>query len=64
MDFKHYMSQSFREGKEAGLQEGAQNKAVEDALMLIKEYEETPEIAAKKVNAPLELVLERLKNKQ
>lgn len=28
MDFKHYMSQSFREGKEAGLQEGAQNKAV------------------------------------
>ena len=42
MDFKHHLSQSFREGKEAGLQEGAQigaqNKAVEDALMLINEY--------------------------
>ena len=32
MDFKHHLSQSFREGKEAGLQEGLkkgeQNKAV------------------------------------
>ena len=35
MDFKHHLSQSFREGKEAGfkegLKEGEQNKAVETA---------------------------------
>ena len=43
------------------LQEGAQNKAVEDALMLINEYQEVPEVAAKKVNAPLKLVMEALK---
>ena len=43
------------------LQEGARNKAVEAALMLIKEYKEPPEIAAQKMNAPLELVLEALK---
>lgn len=41
--------------------EGKQEKAVEDALMLIDEYKEKPEIAAKKTNAPLELVLEALK---
>ena len=45
------------------LQEGAQNKAVEAALMLINEYHETPEVAAKKVGAPLDLVLETLKVK-
>ena len=43
MDFKHHLSQSFREGKEAGfkegLKEGEQNKAVETATnMLIKKY--------------------------
>ena len=41
--------------------EGIQQKAVEDALMLINEYKEDPTIAAKKVNAPLDLVLEALK---
>ena len=40
--------------------EASLEKAVEDAVMLIKDYSETPEIAAKKMNAPLELVLEAL----
>ena len=31
--------------------------------MLIKEYKEKPEIAAQKMNAPLELVLEGMKKK-
>ncbi len=44
-----------------GIQQGEQKKAVEDAIMLINEYEETPEIAAQKMNAPLKLVLEGLK---
>ena len=52
MDFQHYMSQSFREGKEA--------KAIEDAVIAVKEFNATPEFAAKKMNAPLEKVLESL----
>ncbi len=51
------------EGLQQGLEQGAQQKAVEAALMLINEYEEDPEIAAKKMNAPLELVFESLTKK-
>ena len=50
MDFLHYMSQSFREGE--------QKKAIEAAVLLIKEYKKTPKVAAQKMNAPLEKVLE------
>ncbi len=46
------------------LQEGAQMKAVEAAVTIVKKYKETPEIAAKDMNAPLELVLEALKDNQ
>ena len=44
-----------------GKDEGRSEKAIEDAVMLIKEYKEKPEIAAKKMNAPLNKVLETLK---
>ena len=40
--------------------EGAQQKAIEDAIMLINKYKATPETAAKDMNVPLELVLEAL----
>ena len=40
--------------------QAAQQKAVEDAIMLINDYKETPEVAARKMNAPLNLVLEEL----
>jgi hypothetical protein len=43
--------------------QGEQKKAVEGALMLIKDYNATPELASQKMNAPLELVLEGLKKK-
>ena len=43
-----------------GFEEGAQQKAVEAALLLIKKYKASPEEAAADMNAPLELVLERL----
>ena len=43
---------------EEAREEGQQQKAIEAAIMLIKEYKETPEIAAKKMNAPLDKVLE------
>ncbi len=55
---------AFKNGLEQGVAEGivtgVQQKAVEAALMLINEYNEEPEIAAQKMNAPLELVLEGL----
>ncbi len=41
--------------------DGAQQKAVEAALLLVNEYKEKPEIAAQKMDAPLDLVLEALK---
>ena len=50
------------EAFEAGVSQGVQQKAVEAALMLINEYNEEPEIAAQKMNAPLELVLEGLEH--
>ena len=56
---------AFKNGHEQGVAEGivtgAQQKAVEDAIMLIHEYKEKPEVAAKKMKAPLERVLEALK---
>ncbi len=42
-------------------QEAAEEKAVEAAILMIKKYNADPETAAKDMNAPLELVLERLK---
>ena len=46
----------------AAKKEGRTEKAIEDAIMLVHDYNATPEIAAQKMNAPLELVLEKLKN--
>ena len=48
--------------KEEAFQDGMEAKAVEGAIMLVHDYNATPEVAAKKMNAPLELVLEGLKN--
>lgn len=49
-----------QQGMQDGLAEGAQQKAVEAALVLVKEFHATPETAAKKMNAPLDKVLEAL----
>ena len=38
MDFKHYMSQSFREGKEEGLQQGIQQGAAEKAMEAARSF--------------------------
>lgn len=40
---------------------GAQQKSIDAAITLIKKYKASPEEASKDMNAPLELVLERLK---
>lgn len=39
-------------------------KAVEAAIIAVKEFNATPEVAAQKMDAPLELVLEGLKKKE
>ena len=49
------------EGRKQGLAEGALQKAIEAAIVLIKDFNATPELAAKKMNAPLDKVLEALK---
>lgn len=59
--FKRDMREDgYDEGLQEGLAEGAQQKAVEAALVLVKEFNATPETAAKKMNAPLDKVLEAL----
>ena len=46
--------EAFKDGQIAG----ARQKAIEDALVLIKDLNIPPEIAAEKMHAPLEKVLE------
>ena len=43
------------------IKKGAQEKAVENALVAIKEFGASPEVAAEKMGAPLDKVLEALK---
>ena len=50
-----------REGFADGYTEGKQEKAVEDAVMLISDFNVEPQLAAQKMNAPLDKVLEILK---
>lgn len=57
MEWERQMARQFADGKKEGLQE----KAVNDAVLLVKKYKATPESAASDMEAPLELVLERLK---
>ena len=58
---EEYGDKRAAEALQKGILKGAQQKAVEAALLLINEYKEKPEVAAQKMNASLELVLEGLK---
>ena len=51
------------DGYTDGLTEGRSEKAVEDALLLIKDYKADPKTAAEKMGAPLEKVLAALQIK-
>ena len=44
--------------KEEAFKDGQKQKAIEAALILIKKFNIKPELAAEKMNAPLEKVLE------
>jgi len=52
MEWERQRTYDFENGKEA--------KAIEDAVIVVKEFNATPEYAAEKMNAPLEKVLESL----
>ena len=64
MEWERQRAYDFESGKEAGLaidkEAGAEQKAVEAAVMLVHDYNASPEVAAQKMKAPLELVLEAL----
>ena len=57
MDIAVKQEEAFVDGKEAGVQQ----KAIEDAVVAVKSFNVTPQLAAEKMNAPLESVLEALK---
>ena len=58
------LRQGLRQGLSQGLAQGAQQKAVEAAVIAVKDFNITPQIAAEKMNAPLDKVLEGLANTQ
>ena len=47
--------------RDEGIEEGRIQKAVENAIKVIKKYKATPEEAANDMGAPLDKVLEKLK---
>ena len=59
-DMEQFKRDMREDGYDEGLQQGAQQKAVEAALVLVKEFNATPETAAQKMKAPLDKVLEAL----
>ena len=54
-------AEGFKDGVEYGKELSERQKAVEDAIILIRDFNAEPELAAEKMNAPLDLVLEKLK---
>ena len=48
----------------AARQEGATEKAIEAAVIAVKDFNITPQLAAEKMNAPLDAVLETLSSAQ
>ena len=59
---KEYMSMGVWETdiRDIAKQQGAQEKALEDALILVRDFNVPPEIAAEKMGAPLDAVLNAL----
>ena len=53
-----------REGIAEGLLQGAAEKAIEAAVIAVKDFNITPQLAAEKMNAPLDKVLETLSSTQ
>ena len=43
-----------------GKKQGTEEKAIEDAVIAVKEFNIDPKLAAEKMNAPLDKVMEKL----
>ena len=50
-----------RAARREGITQGSLQKAIEDAVIAVKEFNVSPQVAAEKMNAPLDKVLEKLK---
>ncbi|MDD5929702.1 MAG: hypothetical protein PUC37_07855 [Spirochaetales bacterium] len=61
LDIKVKSEEAREEGHAEGIAEGQKQKAIENAIMLVKKYNATPETAAQDAGAPLDKVLEALK---
>ncbi len=61
MDFEHYMSLSFRQGKEEGEQIGAQKKAIENARKLLADGKYTAEEISELFQIPVEAFAGKVK---
>ncbi len=59
-DYKMDIAVKQEEAFENGMEKGMQQKAIEAAITLVKEYSIAPEDAAAKIGAPLDKVLEVL----
>ncbi|MBQ1726277.1 MAG: hypothetical protein II039_02700 [Treponema sp.] len=60
--YGYNLETSVKQGEafENGLEKGKQQKAIEAAVTLVKEFNIAPELAAEKMDAPLDKVLEKL----
>ena len=54
--------EGLRQGLSQGLAQGASKAKIEAAVIAVKDFNITPQIAAEKMNAPLDKVLEALAN--
>ena len=54
--------EGLRQGLSQGLAQGASKAKIEAAVIAVKDFNITPQIAAEKMNAPLDKVLEGLAN--
>ncbi|MBR4247136.1 MAG: hypothetical protein IKQ13_09080, partial [Treponema sp.] len=65
-NYGYKLETSVKQGEafENGLEKGKQQKAIEAAVTLVKEFNIAPELAAEKMDAPLDKVLEKMSNKK
>lgn len=62
-DYETDIAVQREEAREEGRETGRDEKAVEAAVVMIKDFDIPSEIAAQKMGAPLDKVLEALKKK-
>jgi predicted transposase YdaD len=54
----------YKQGLKRGLEEGIQKTKIEDAILMIKDFNIKAEVVAKKLNLPLNIILKKLKEQK